>query len=253
MSDTFPRDKTALPRPSDLQLPVDLPPDPHGLSPCQSDETHPGSNAECSTFKEQVASLIAEARRWQKRNDDALYRLLERVLETREAFDETPARIADLHAVLKEKGLRIRSDTSPELALLRAMFGEIGSSLHAYAAVLRIARAEKPTGQSLGDFIRERGGIEAMRRAASPTSAEKRREAERVFRDSLARLIDGPRIALPDEIACEADYAVLLVRRDETGDAYVMLSSEDDGAVKDLVTRAQRGAAASADAAEEDA
>lgn len=176
--------------------------------------------------------------------------------------DELYAILADCHALLVQlrgelklrkklnkaieaAGYTVRSNTSLELKVVRAVFGAENKRTQTYARVLQIAKAELPKGWTLPEWIEEHGGIEEVRRKpkAGPTAAEKAKQYREFAEAKLANAQHiGKRFAPDDSLQPDDGgdyaYAVALVRVDADGKASLVFGTNKNVLVKAVITEA---------------
>ncbi|MFN3226625.1 MAG: hypothetical protein ACE360_10305 [Hyphomicrobiales bacterium] len=143
---------------------------------------------------------------------------------------------------LKDAGHSFRSNTSWELKVIKAVFGEENKRHYAYVRALKIARDKKsgvPSGTTFQDWVRDNGGIEELRVQPKdgPSVAEKaqiaRDKADEYF--SKAPVL-GDRFD-PDNSLQPSDdedliYSVALVRVDSDGKAGVVFGTNKAAIVR---------------------
>lgn len=150
-----------------------------------------------------------------------------------------------LNDAIEAAGFTVRSNTSIELKVVRAVFGVENNRIHAYVRVLQIAKVELPKGWTLTEWIEEQGGIEEVRRApkAGISAADQAKlyrniaEARLANADHIGERFDPPADLQPDD---GGDYAfsVALVRVDTDGKASVVFGTNNNALVKAVITEA---------------
>ena len=114
---------------------------------------------------------IAEARAvWEegtlKSANNELYAILERCFAVFTEMKEDTAKRRVLNALLTDRSMKPRSNTSLGLKVIRFVFGKEGNREQAYARVLGIAYDLKSADQSLTAYIEQCGGVEEVRRVS---------------------------------------------------------------------------------------
>jgi hypothetical protein len=162
-----------------------------------------------------------------------------------------------LSAALEAAGYPMRSNTSIELKVVRAVFGIENNRIYAYARVLQFAKKDMPKDWTLPEWIEEHGGIEEVRRkpVQGQTAAEKAKQhrelADEVFADSdgISKKFEPSDSLQPSD---DGDYAysVALVRINANGKAVLVFGTNKNALVKAVLTEA--GQKISADAAQQE-
>jgi hypothetical protein len=123
----------------------------------------------------------------------------------------------------------VRSNTSIELKVVRAVFGVENNRTQAYTRVLQLAKKDLPEGWKLAEWIEEKGGVEEVRRTPKdgPTLAEQA-EKNRIHAEEVLANIDAtvPRFkpikSLQPEEGGDYQFSVALVRVDNDGKAAIV-------------------------------
>lgn len=150
-----------------------------------------------------------------------------------------------LNDAIKAAGFTVRSNTSIELKVVRAVFGIENNRIYAYVRVLQIAKAELPKGWTLSDWIEERGGIEEVRRTpkagiSAADQAEQYRsiaEAKLANADHIGERFDPPADLQPND-GGDYSFSVALVRVDTDGKASLVFGTNNNAIVKAVITEA---------------
>ena len=189
-----------------------------------------------------------------KRSNEALYEILEGCHKLLVQLRAEINLRKQLNAALEAEGVSVRSNTSIELKVVRAVFGFENNRTHAYVRVLQVAKKELPVDWTLTEWIEERGGVEEVRRTpkAGPTAADKakqqRTNAETVLYDADAI---GPRFKPSADLkpleGGDYAFAVELVRVDGDGKASIVFGSNKNALVKAVLTEAGKQFADDAD------
>ncbi|MCE8525791.1 hypothetical protein KBY23_11005 [Ruegeria pomeroyi] len=207
------------------------------------------SKTNTNTLRAELKRLHALRIVWQddvyKRSNEALYEILEGCHALLEQLRKNVDLRKKLNDALKKSGFTVRSNTSIELKVVRAVFGVENNRTHAYVRVLQVAKAELPDDWTLTEWIEERGGVEEVRRTPKegPTIAQKneeyRKNAEKVLFDTDPIV---PRFKAKADIrpADDGDYefAVALVRVDGDGKAAIVFGSNKNALVQAVLTEA---------------
>jgi hypothetical protein len=150
-----------------------------------------------------------------------------------------------LNEAIEAAGYTVRSNTSIELKVVRAVFGVENKRIQAYVRVLQLAKTDMPKGWTLPEWIEEHGGIEEVRRKpkAGPTEAERAKQYREYAEEKLANAEHiGKRFAPDDSLQPDdgGDYAytVALVRVDADGKASLVFGTNKNALVKAVITEA---------------
>ena len=83
-----------------------------------------------------------------------------------------------LNKAIEAAGFKVRSNTSLELKVVRAVFGVENKRIQVYVRVLQLAKKDMPTHWALAEWIEEHGGIEEVRRKpkSGPSAADKAKQ-----------------------------------------------------------------------------
>ena len=150
-----------------------------------------------------------------------------------------------LNDAIEAAGYTVRSNTSIELKVVRAVFGVENKRIQAYVRVLQLAKTDMPKGWTLPEWIEEHGGIEEVRRKPKegPTEAERAKQYREYAEAKLANAEHiGKRFAPDDSLQPDdgGDYAytVALVRVDADGKASLVFGTNKNALVKAVITEA---------------
>src|SRR6056297_39645 len=156
-----------------------------------------------------------------------------------------------LNDAIEAAGYTVRSNTSIELKVVRAVFGVENKRIQAYVRVLQLAKTDMPKGWTLPEWIEEHGGIEEVRRKPKegPTEAERAKQYREYAEAKLANAEHiGKRFAPDDSLQPDdgGDYAytVALVRVDADGKASLVFGTNKNALVKAVITEAGKTLAA---------
>ena len=123
--------------------------------------------------------LAQERAAWEngayKASSEELYALLDRCFTLMEQMKARTKLIAELNALLVEKGITFNDGTSLATKVARFVFNGNNKRITGYAKVLRVAAAEKKENESFASFVKRKGGIEEVRKqqvAGTLTQAE---------------------------------------------------------------------------------
>jgi hypothetical protein len=182
-----------------------------------------------------------------KRSNEALYEVLEGCHVVLNELRSDLKLRKKLNKALEDAGCNVRSNTSIELKVVRAVFGVENNRTQAYTRVLQLAKKDLPEGWTLADWIEERGGVEEIRRTPKdgPTLAEKAKKnrtlAEEVLAnaDAIVSRFTPIKSLQPAE---DGDYrfSVALVRVDNDGKAAIVFGTSKNALVKSVLTEAGR-------------
>lgn len=180
-----------------------------------------------------------------KRSNEALYEVLEGCHELLEQLRGDVKLRKKLNKALKDAGYTVRSNTSIELKVVRAVFGVENNRTQAYTRVLQVAKKDLPPGWTLAEWIEERGGVEEVRRTPKegPTLAEKA-EKNRTHAEEVLANVDAivsrfkPLKSLQPAEGGDYRFSVALVRVDDDGKAAIVFGTNKNALVKSVLTEA---------------
>lgn len=213
-------------------------------------------NSNKSEAKANVDMLSAALKRlhekrttWQngtyKRSNDELYGILAECHTLLVQLRGDVKLRKKLNDAIEAAGYTVRSNTSIELKVVRAVFGVENKRIQAYVRVLQLAKAEMPTDWTLPEWIEEHGGIEEVRRKpkAGLTAAERAKQYREYAEAKLANAKHIGKRFTPDDSLQPDDggdyaYAVALVRVDADGKASLVFGTNKNALVKAVVTEA---------------
>jgi len=150
-----------------------------------------------------------------------------------------------LNDAIETAGFTVRSNTSLELKVVRAVFGIECKRTQVYVRVLQLAKKDMRTHWTLPEWIEEHGGIEEIRRKpkSGPSAADKAKQyrslAERQLSnvDNIGKRFVPNNSMQPDESG-DFDFSVALVRIDKDGKASIVFGSNKNALVKAVLTEA---------------
>ena len=150
-----------------------------------------------------------------------------------------------LNAALEKMGCKVRSNTSIELKVVRAVFGIENKRTHAYVRVLQLAKTEMPKDWTLQEWIEDHGGIEEVRRKpkSGPSAADRAKQYRELAEAKLpnAKTIGTrfkPDNSLQPDDGGDYAYSVALVRVDADGKASLVFGTNKNALVKAVITEA---------------
>lgn len=191
-----------------------------------------------ANFKNELTTilntLIAQRETWEngsyKQANDELYAILEQCGMIYDAARKEDANARALNAVAEELGIAFTKGTSAALKVVRIVFGKQGDREFAYARVLKVWFEERAAGQTVTNFLIERGGIESVRRASkkktSPLSPDDYRDiaaAALVVGKVLTTLTISNTMITDDKN--DTGYIVALVRNKNDGNGEVLYAT----------------------------
>lgn len=196
-----------------------------------------------------IDDLALKRKDWEhgvyKTSTEQLCQLLEDCLALYMQVRAEPKLVRRISALMSERKLVNKSNTSLETRLVRLVFGECGKRVYAYARVLSIAATEKPEGQSMLTYVSNKGGIENLRRRPSGDKVDV--VSNEVLADRAnVRLAETTPIvadiaATPDmvpEAGSKYQYSVALIATDGTGRASIVYATKDQTLVRNALVRA---------------
>ena len=184
-----------------------------------------------------VDALIEKRITWEtgtyKAANDELYALLSDCLELFQEVQKERKLIKRINALLDEREIQMRSNTSLATKIVRLIFGDCGKRAYTYAKVITVAAAEKPAKQSMHTFIANAGGVEEVRRNnpdkvnASVQRTERKQYAETVL--DVRKPIVSTKIEMTDELEPSNDsvlpLSIALVRRNRDGSGSIVFGT----------------------------
>ena len=197
-------------------------------------------------FAAELSHLATKRKNWEKNKRKTLYQLLSSCFDLLRELGGNDQHMSQLKNFLKAEQIAVRADSSDALLLIRAVFGDCGPKAFGYKTVIETAQAEKPDAQNLEDFIKSRGGIEAMRRAAMQTTRPDKDEVED-YRELVAAFKSRDHkksdIVLSEHLETDREgFAVILVHQDKSGNEKLVFSSAEWTALKPILKRALQDA-----------
>lgn len=106
------------------------------------------SNLSTSTVVASIDALIQKRITWEngtyKASNDELYALLSDCLELFNEVQLERKLIKRINALLEEREIQMRSNTSLATKIVRLIFGDCGKRAYTYAKVITVASKEKP-------------------------------------------------------------------------------------------------------------
>lgn len=180
-----------------------------------------------------------------KRSNDELYVILAECHELLMQLRGELKLRKKLNEAIEAVGFEVRSNTSIELKVVRAVFGAENKRTQAYVRVLQLAKTDMPKGWTLQEWIEEHGGIEEVRRKpkAGPTAAERAKQYRAFAEVKLANAEHIGKRFKPDDSLQPDDggnyaYTVALVRVDADGKASLVFGTNKNALVKAVITEA---------------
>uniref|UniRef100_UPI00140E047E PAS domain-containing protein n=1 Tax=Altererythrobacter segetis TaxID=1104773 RepID=UPI00140E047E len=177
--------------------------------------------------------MAAQARNNEDRTRNALYEAIGRAYDFSLAAAESPA---DFEELVSDSGLTVQ-DRAPMTPVVKLVFGADydKTRLTEYAAALSHAhRLELPRG-SLTDYLRgAEGGLKGVVKAERQLRRAESGKADPAAdsREALAeKLREMPAVALADIAAYGSEFALLMVRRSETGELVILGEVPEDAAL----------------------
>lgn len=160
-----------------------------------------------------------------------LYAILEECALIYAQCRENKATARSFNAVAEELGIGFNKGTSMALKIVRVVFGQDRQREFAYARVLKLWYEERSEGQTLTNYVIEKGGIENVRRneGKKRTSALSNDDYRKITAEIMP---ETPALAsfplskdmLRDEENTN-DYMVALVHCDANGTGHVLYGS----------------------------
>lgn len=211
-----------------------------------------------TTALDGVFSQLVEQRRvWEAgafaASNTELYALLGQTLTVLTRIKRSVELSRGLNKLLEQRGFKIKSGTSTEVKLVRAIFVDpenpdrYRNRLFGYARVLNIAHKAGITGDDLPQFITANGGIDELRRH-DPSKGNKE-EVEQARLQQAEQTLTAPTynsilsgIRLTDNLlpASDQHFSIALVRRDPDGTGSIVFGTNSGTLVKEVLRIAGR-------------
>lgn len=203
------------------------------------------------------SQLVEQRRVWEAgafaASNTELYALLGQTLTVLTRIKRSVELSRGLNKLLEQRGFKIKSGTSMEVKLVRAIFVDpenpdrYRNRLFGYARVLNIAHTAGITGKDLPQFITENGGIDELRRhdPSNGNKAEVERarleQAEQTLKAQAHKCILSG-IPLTGDLlpASDQHFSIALVRRDADGTGSIVFGTNSGTLVKEILRIAGR-------------
>jgi hypothetical protein len=183
--------------------------------------------------------MAAQARNSEDRTRNALYEAIGRAYDFSLAAADRPA---DFDELVSDSGLTVQ-DRAPMTPVVKLVFGADydKTRLTEYAAALSHAhRLELPRG-SLTDYLRgAEGGLKGVVKAERQLRRAESGKADPAAdsREALAaRLRDMPAVSLADIEPYGSEFALIMIRRSETGELVILGEVPEDAALVEKAAR----------------
>ena len=151
--------------------------------------------------------------------------------------------IKRINALLDEREIQMRSNTSLATKIVRLIFGDCGKRAYTYAKVITVAAAEKPAMQSMQTFIANAGGVEEVRRNnpdkvnASVQRTERKQYAETVL--DVRKPIVSTKIEMTDELEPSSNsvlpLSIALVRKNRDGSGSIVFGTANQAVLNKVL------------------
>lgn len=137
-----------------------------------------------------------------KASNEELYTLLDRCFTLMEQMKARTKLIAELNALLVEKGIVFNDGTSLATKVARFVFNGNSKRITGYAKVLRVAAAEKKENESFANFVKGKGGVEEVRKQAVAGTLTQAEQAKANIEIAKAYYVSAE--SLVQDFACSA-------------------------------------------------
>lgn len=201
------------------------------------------------TLVSKIDDLAQKRHAWEagtyKSSNEELCRLLEECLTIFIEVRGNHSLVRRVSALMAERNLTEKSNTSLETRIVRLVFGECGNRAFTYARVLTIAAADKAENESMVTFINNAGGIENLRRRKSNGAAadvsnntladfasEKLAESKPIVAEIAATSEMVP------DTKSKYQYSVALIATSGTGHARIVYTSKSQTLVRSALVKA---------------
>ena len=216
-------------------------------------QTKTSKNSEAKTNINMLSAALKrihdKREEWQgnayKRSNEELYAILQ---DCHDLLTQLRGEIKlrkKLNDAIQAAGFTLRSNTSLELKVVRAVFGVENNRIHVYTRVLQIAKHDLPSGWTIPEWIEEHGGIEEVRRKpkSGMTAADRAKQYRELAEEQLPNIKAigkrfNPTADLQPSDSGDYAYAVALVRVDADGKASLVFGTNKNAIVKAVVTLA---------------
>jgi hypothetical protein len=207
------------------------------------------TKANIDMMSAELARLHDKRSEWEngvyKRSNEQLYELLAECHTLLVQLRGEVKLRKKLNKAIEAAGFTVRSNTSLELKVVRAVFGIENNRIQAYVRVLQLAKKEMPKDWTLPEWIDEHGGVEEVRRKpkAGPSAAEKAKqfrelaEAQLANAEHIGKRFKPDDSLQPDESG-DYNYSIALVRTDADGKASLVFGTNKNALVKAVLTEA---------------
>lgn len=160
-----------------------------------------------------------------------LYAILEDCAANYAACRDDKATARSFNAVAEELGIKFNKGTSMALKIVRVVFGQQRQREFAYARVLKLWYEERSEGQTLTNYVIEKGGIESVRRneGKKKTPALSNDDYRKITADIMPETPALASFPLTKDMLRDDentnDYMIALVHCDSSGTGHVLYGS----------------------------
>jgi hypothetical protein len=200
------------------------------------------------TFAHSIDGIVDKRINWEagtrSASDNELYSILGDCLDLFLELKSGSNAAKAVNQLLKQKSITYTNATSLELKLVRLVFTSANTAKHmenrmlSYARVIRVAANAKQTGQTLPQFIKDRHGIEEIRRANKDglTAAGKAKALADLASEKLSASSDSDLLNefdLPDQLQPNhgQQFSLALVRKNANGTGTIVFGTANVSAV----------------------
>lgn len=170
-----------------------------------------------------------------KTSNDQLYQILSDMYDVVTQLKAEKNARKELKSYMAREGLFMRAGTSLEAKVARLTFGGESARASAYVKVLKNGRANMKTGDTLPNFIRDRGGIEEIASTSkdgvskSERAKQQQETAERELAHAtpVGRRFKAEAVLQPNPDASHS-YAIGLLRKDADGQTAIVWGSNKE-------------------------
>ena len=179
--------------------------------------------------------LIQRRTAWEdgvyKQANTELYAILEQCAKVFADCRDDKKTARSFNAVAETLGIKFNKGTSMALKVVRVVFGQEKQREFAYACVLKLWREEAREGQTLTNYVIEKGGIENVRRNEGKRTTPVLTNDD--YREIAANTMSGTPVLASFPVAehmlrdeeNDTDYIVALVHCDANGTGKVIYGS----------------------------
>ena len=178
-----------------------------------------------------------------KQSNSELYSILAECLDLYTQVLGSVGLRRKLSKALRQRSIKINSNTSLETRIVRWVFGDCGNRAFTYAAVIAAAHEANVDPLKLPNWLVASNGIENVRRASSKSTMLPDSQLENLAIDKFANskklsTISKKVPALTPNCKANHEYSAALVRQNQSGEFEIVYASNKPSTVKALLVDA---------------